>query len=61
MITLCYDEQPRFRGHAYVDEAGAQYICCAGPVGATPGACPYRPSYKLKGEILGNKYALLLL
>lgn len=41
-----FPTKPRFRGAGFVDEAGAQYICCAGPKGTPDGACPYRPRYR---------------
>ncbi|KAG8461638.1 hypothetical protein KFE25_001256 [Diacronema lutheri] len=51
-----FPSKPRFRGPSFTDEAGAQYICCAGPLGAPAGACPYRPRYECRGSFNGREY-----
>jgi hypothetical protein len=58
---LMFPSKPRFRGQGYVDEAGAQYICCAGPNGAKqPGQCPYRPRYAQRDTFNEREYHSVL-
>lgn len=56
-----FPSKPRFRGESFTDEAGAQYVCCAGPhdpkkPNAPLGACPYRPRYAARGSFKGRPY-----
>lgn len=50
-----FPSKPRFRGEGLTDEAGAQYVCCAGPKKAFA-KCPYRATYHAKEP--PHKYVL---
>lgn len=57
---LMFPSKPRFRGDKFTDEAGAQYVCCSGPLdpnaSALLGACPYRPRYAARGTFKAREY-----